>query len=882
MLDVLSHDDHARVTVLTALPGSGKTTALACWAATRDHPDDVAWVEAGADHRDRGRWFQLATLRAVAALVPRRTLPDPSRVELARGVPATAQLDSLLAAIDDRRRRGWLVLEDLHLLGPRPASWQLLQALVDRAPAALHVVLTSRSDLPLDLDRVRARGWLRTLTGSDLAFTPEETVEVLSRQLGAERLARLAAAPARPEDETSWLTGRRAAGWEGEQPLARWGSQLHRRTGGWPAGVRLAGLLLAEDATEPDLTSVDGDAHLVADYLGAELMSTLPAPDRALLEELSPAADITVELARTLSDHPDPASFLERAAREQLLVTRIGDHPPVYRCNELLRSYLAAELRRRDLGRWRRQQARLAHWEHQRGRAPRALEHAIAADDPELMAQLLPAAGAELLINDEDERLGQLLGQLPDAVAGGGASTLLQAHVALRRGDLAAAETLMLACRPTVGDDPAQLALLRVLELLVERAHGSAPLLPDVPDEQLAEALVACSGDPSTDLLVLRARSSALIRAGRADLGLADLERLGELAAEQHRAPLAVWVLTRLGSVAGLTGDLTSMRVTARRALALAEPRGWGGSGLVTHAHLQLATLGYLDVDPDRMRHHLTAAAGSLEPTIDADSRLVLELAQGHLELERAPDPRRVLARIRRLWPAPGAGDTVAPTRALWGLTEVRRCLEVGERGWAEQATQQLARSSVLGAEAAVATALLELSAGRLDQAWSVLRPVLDGTPSVSGEVTRTRAQVLAAELSLVACEGPDAAARWLRAAEASAARHHLVRPFVEVSPRLHRMLTELAPELGPGSPVTTALTRPAPIVLPLLPGGLPTPSELALLHDLASPETLARIAEDRSLSLNTVKTHLRSLYRKLGVDNRHDAVRAAGQLGLR
>src|SRR5689334_19768030 len=199
----------ARVTVVSAPPGSGKTVLLRSWIGAAGLGGSAAWVAVGPGERDPQQ-FWLSVLGAL-----RRTSAGAG---LVRAVTAAPDLDGwaiverLLKDLAPLAEPVWLVIDDVHELGSEEARRQL-ELLVMRGPPELRLVLAARHDLRLGLHRLRLEGELAELRAADLRFSLAEAGELLA-----------------------------AAGVELPGPAL---ALLHERTEGWAAGLRLAALSLA-------------------------------------------------------------------------------------------------------------------------------------------------------------------------------------------------------------------------------------------------------------------------------------------------------------------------------------------------------------------------------------------------------------------------------------------------------------------------------------------------------------------------------------------------------------------------------------------------------------------------------------------------------------
>src|SRR5262250_2819902 len=253
----------ARVSVVSAPPGSGKTVLLRSWISWAGLAEQAAWVPAGRGERDPQRFW----LSVLAAL--RQTGPGAALVRELSAAPdldgwvITERLLADLAPLDDQL---WLVVDDVHELGPE--ALRQLELLILRAPEGLRFVLATRHDVQLGLHRLRLEGELAEIREPDLRFTVAEAEELFD-----------------------------AAGVRLPDP-----APLVERTEGWAAGLRLAALSLAG---HPDpgrfAEEFSGTERTVAEYLLAEVLDRQPGPVRRLMLRTSVLERVNGELADLLT-----------------------------------------------------------------------------------------------------------------------------------------------------------------------------------------------------------------------------------------------------------------------------------------------------------------------------------------------------------------------------------------------------------------------------------------------------------------------------------------------------------------------------------------------------------------------------------------------------
>src|SRR5512132_4042313 len=308
-LDALLADRARRqVTLISAPPGSGKTTLATAWLASHRRRDVMLTVDARDNERD-----ELAGV-IVAALVHRGAIAPE---EIDATLPSTTLLDAAFARLDERSEKRVLVLDDLQELTSRNAL-RTLAYLVERAPAALDLVLCSRADPPIRLTRLRLEGRLREIRNESLAFDLEET----SSLLAAHGLS---------------LTR--------SQVQALW-----RRTEGWVAGLRLAAFALEGESDPAEFVQgAAGTETAIADYLLKELLTRQDEAIQRFMLRTSVVGRLTTDLARVLTDDPAVSKRLVALVRNGVFLAELEDRT-WYRYHSLFATLLEARLRQQHRG----------------------------------------------------------------------------------------------------------------------------------------------------------------------------------------------------------------------------------------------------------------------------------------------------------------------------------------------------------------------------------------------------------------------------------------------------------------------------------------------------------------------------------------------------
>jgi LuxR family maltose regulon positive regulatory protein len=873
LLDRLERATATRLAVVSAPAGYGKTTLLTEWLATRPAGAPVAWLALEpADDDPAVFWAYL--LAAVDAAVPGTA--EAAGAALAAGEPHDAVATTLLNDLNDLDgldRDLLVVLDDVHVLRSE-AVLAGLRLLVEHLPARVHLVLAARAEPDLPLPRLRARGELVELRAEDLRFTPEETAAYLAGAgvpLDAADLAAVA-----------------------------------RHTEGWAAAVQLVVLALQDSGDVAGvLAGLSGDHRHVADYLVDEVLGHQPPEVRAFLLRTSVLSRLTGPLCDAVTGGRDGAAVLEALDRANLFLVPLDDGRRWFRYHHLFAEVLADRLGREqgadavaDLHR------RAARWhaEHEHGDPAEAVRHALAGQDHARAAELVEAAVPAMRRDRRESTLRGWIEALPaDVVGARPVLALGQVGALLAEGRAADAAALLehveRGVAEAVGDAPApvevaavagQAAVFRAAlaqaagdgEAVERHARRATDLLG--PDEHLGRGA-------ATGLLGLAAWS-------RGDLDEAERwwsASLEALLAAGHHAD-ALGAVLALGDIRAAQGRLAEAADGYARALARAEHEGGAPRG-TADMHVGLASVLRERGELDAARGHLDAADalgdGAGLPQ-NRHRRLVAE-ALLHVAEGDADAAVALLDEAERAYVGDFFPD-VRPVAAVRAGVQARAGLLEPARRWArgwEPATDGAPRYVHEYEHLThVRVLLAEHRAGRPPGALVDAERLLDRVLAAAEDGGRTgsvvEALVLRALVRQADGDVPAALAALDRAVRLAAGTGH-VRVLVDEGPPVTALLGVLA--LRPNAPAhVTTLLASVPDAAPTAaaaPGpGLLDPlsaRERDVLRLLATELDGPEIARHLGLSLNTVRTHTASVYRKLGVHGRRAALRRAEELGL-
>ena len=837
------------LTIVTGPPGAGKTMALALWAAAE--PGAVAWVGLDEfDNRPGVFWsYVVAALRQAGVAIPKALRAvSPERGE-------DGFLLRLTAAMAAQDPPVTLVLDDLHLLTD-PGVLKGLEFVLRNAGSGLRLLVASRMDPLLPLHRYRLAGQLTEIRARDLAFSLDEAGLLLDQHGGLLTADAL--------------------------------ESLNQRTEGWAAGLRLAAISLGTHP-DPDLfiKELIAEDSAMTCYLVDEVLNVQPPEVREVLLSTSILENVNAAAAIELTGDDRAAGILAALARMNALVQPIG--AGWYRYHTLFAEMLRLRLRYEHPGRVVGLHQLAARWYERNGMLTDAVRHALLVGNWPLAAGLVvdDLAIGGVMEPQDGERLAGEFASLPSGESWTAPQPyLVSAALALSAGQheacavaLDAADGL-LERLPADEETTARLAsavirltlCLRTGDLaLAASAVGRAELmLGKVPAGKLAR-------HPDIRRRVLAGAAAVELWSGHLDEAARVLEAGIAAEAAAGRECEQVSLTGRLALAEALRGRLGRAAELASQAAAIARehrPSGPGPAPLVALAWVHLAR-NELREARSCVKQADTALGARPDKLIGAAAYLVA--ASGALAEGRPAVAAQIIARARSGWSVPAWLD-----QQLY-LAESRACAAAGD----VQAALTAAGRGGLSLEAAVSQARAWMLAGDGQAAQRALAPALVANGDAPDSV---RLQAWLVDARLGYDSGDEGRGRRSLACALRLAEHEQFRlPFVlerdwlgaalRRDPELadsHRVL--LASALGQDqlpAPMSTSGQPPALIVEPL------TEREREVLVHVSGMLNTAEVAEQMFISVNTVKTHLRNIYRKLAAAHRNEAVRRARQLEL-
>ncbi|MBO0815905.1 MAG: LuxR family transcriptional regulator, partial [Actinobacteria bacterium] len=858
----------ARVTVVSAPPGSGKTVLLRSWISRVSAAGSAAWVTVGRGERDPQQ-FWLSVLGALRQTGPGLMLVRP--LTAAPDLDGWAIAERLLKDLAPLQDRIYLVLDDLHELGPAEAQRQL-ELLMMRAPDELRFVLATRHDVRLGLHRLRLEGELAEIREPDLRFTVAEAEELFN------------AAGVKPPDP----------------------ARLVERTEGWAAGLRMAALSLAG---HPDpgrfAEEFSGTERTVAEYLLAEVLDRQPEPARRLLLRTSVLERVNGELADLLTGESGGERVLQDLEQANAFVVSLDTRRSWFRYHQLFADLLQLELRRTAPGEAAPLHRAAAGWFAEHGYPVDAVRHAQAARDWGLAARLLADNWYSLQLDGQAATTQQLLAGFPAGTRAADAElAALAAAEELAHGSLEAAERYLgLAERGMTSVPDARRAhahlLLGTTRLVLARQRWNLQAVAEEVRQLQAMAEAPDAAQPmrgadegGTGRWVgggEELRALALISLGTTEFWAAgeDPERhleMGVALARRIGRPFLEFTGQAFQTAAGLYQSFTRAAERGRQAIELAQRHGWADEPAAGLAYVILGAMLAWQMRPGEAEPWVQRAERVLRAETEPAAVLGMYRARGVLELARGRNADALAAfraaeRLGGRLTAPHM--LLTPTRALILHTLVR----LGDIQGAEQALADLGERDRERGEMRIAAAVLRLAQDDPRAATAAAAPVLDGSAPVVWPAWLVEAYLLEAmardalgdagaadralERALDLAE-PDGALLWflLHPVPGLLQRHD--RHRTTHSALITNILGLLAGNM-PGPPPA----GPPPPVEPL------SDSEIRVLRYLPTHLSAPQIASELHVSHNTVRTHMRHLYAKLGTHRRFEAVERARALGL-
>ncbi|MBB5790221.1 hypothetical protein [Jiangella mangrovi] len=779
----------ARLTLVAAPAGFGKTTLLGQWLAAAGPRLRVAWVSLDDGDNDPARF-----LAHVTAALGSPVAPGPAGT-----IPTDAVLTGLVNEIDGLDGETVLVLDDYHVI-EAAAVHDATAFLVEHAPPRLGVAIATRADPPLPLARLRVRDELVEVRAADLRFTPDEAEAFLTEVMALDLS---------PVHVTA----------------------LGERTEGWAAGLQLAGLSLrGRSDAGAFVDAFTGSHRFVLDYLVEEVLRRQPEEVRRFLLDTAVLRGLTGSLCDALTGGSGGHQMLETLERAGLFVVPLDERREWYRYHQLFADALRARLTAADPERVAVLHRAAGAWCAEHGLLDDAVRHALAGADPSRAADLVERALPEVRRRRQDWMLRRWLTAIPDDVVR--RRPVLSVSVAWTRlvdGDLDGVEARLLDAERALetggtaepGEPPGDPEELRTLPASIEVYRASAAQ---------ARGDIAGSVEHARRALALAAPDDHVARGGAAGfLGLAAWAS-GDLVDAVDTFTTAVHSLRAAGNLTDALGGtvvLAGLQVArgqpgeARRLYeqALATASTMAGPAPTTIGDLQVGLADVLREQGEltAAEEHLRAAEelGEAGTLIENRHRWFLALAGVRRAQGDLTGAAELIDRAEALY-LRGFGPPVRPIAAQRARVWIAQGRLADARAWAREHEVTQGDAVTYLAEFGLLTlARLLLAEGRTHEAAALLDRVLAHAEPRGHDETVAEVLVLQA-LAQQAPDRPGEAQERLALALARAVPAGYVRLFLDEGPPMVELLRAAA--LRPDSAdharrlLATAQDDPGPV----------------------------------------------------------------------
>ena len=872
LVDRLGGD--ARLTLVSAPAGFGKTTLLASWLGQADRR--VAWLSLDASDDDPAS-FWTGVVTAVQGAVG---VGDRALALLSAPGSIDPVLTALLNELTEVPDEAWLVLDDYHLVTNQDIG-RGLSFLVEHLPPHVHVVLSTRADPDLPLARWRVRGELAEIRAADLRFSSEEAAAYLDEATGVSLSA--------------------------EQVRA-----LEDRTEGWIAALQLAAISLqGRDDVGAFIAGFTGDDRYVFDYLVEEVLAHQPQPVRDFLLGSAVLDRLTGALCDAVLTRDDSGAMLQTLERANLFLVALDDRREWYRYHQLFADVLQARLTGEQPELVPVLHRRASQWYEEHDQVDAAIGHALSARDFDRAAFLVEVAVPEIRRHRQEAKVNSWLTALPDdTVRRSPLLSVFAAAMSLIAGDLDSVSPML---------DDAERAL-------ADAAAGGVTPWPDTEEQRTLPATIAiyraslaqARGDVSgtarhaQDALDLAGPHEHLAKGGAAGfLGLAAwadgdvsraLETFGQAVESLHAAGSIVdelsgtVVLADLWRAAGRPG---TARAHCSRALLEAESLGEPVARATAELHVALSELDVEAGDLGAAQQHLACADALVGRAAVTESHFRYFVAMGLLaaadgDLAGAVDHLDQAERLYR----PGFFPDVRPVPTIRARVRIRQGLLAEATDWARD------RGVTTTDPTEYLSEYDHLTLVRLLLAEHRAHPGRGTTAGVVGLLDRLRDAAQASgragslvEIQVLMSLAHEAQGNRQRALASLTEAWTLapepeghVRLFLDEGPPMLELLHAAQRDrvvghharrvlalAGPARNRPAEAARPgiSPLADPL------SERELQVLRLLDSELSGPEIARTLFISPNTLRTHTKHVFTKLGVSSRREAVARARERGL-
>jgi len=906
LIERLNTGLHRRLTLISAPAGFGKTTLLSEWIHTivgahravgahRDAPLHVAWVSLDEGDNDPMRfWSYLSAALQKAqpgtgetALTMLRSTPPPAIEAI-----LTTLINEIVAASqgDHEDHPYVLVLDDYQMIKEQSIH-ESLAFLLDHLPPQMHLGLATRIDPPLNIARLRVRGQVTELRADDLRFTPDEAASFLNQVMGLGLSQKDVAA-------------------------------LEARTEGWIAGLQVAAMAMqGRDDLSGLVAAFAGSHRYILSYLVEEVLQRQPEHTRIFLLQTAILDRLSGSLCDAVADQNGSQETLELLEDTNLFTVPLDDERHWYRYHRLFGDTLRARLEREfEAHEIQTLHRRASDWYDQHGFVLQGINHALDAQDYERAAQLIERRAEEIFQRSELNTLLGWIRALPsELVEERPVLSMIYGWALLATGHADEAEQCMCNIERAVGATADVLAadsaerrsltpeaLGALVEVTVLRISQAVTRF-DIPLVlELTQRMLPCVDDDTRPYLynrpadlrpvVIFDMALAYEFGGQVSAASQAFADAAESSREQRNQFILLMAMSHLAQLQVLQGQLREAEKTCRQALQWGTEVAGPSSPIVGFAHIGLGNLSYERNELDAALTRLQEGIALLEPWRNLEGLLA-----GYIGLARTKRAQGDWTGAFEAVDALAELCSTPATQMMAPAAEAFRASLLIEQGNLDAAGQWAATSGLSADGALVylregetlifARALIAQE--ELNDAIRLLTRLLAAARD-GGRGGRV-IEVLVLQAVALKAQGRQAEALTaLERALALAEPEGYARVFIDQGEAMAVLLSQADTLPAYVGQLLVALENEITAEQrtteePALSPGLDQSSlveplserELELLRLIAAGMTNRAIAESLMVSVNTVKTHARNIYGKLGVRNRTQAAARARELGL-
>lgn len=888
-----------KLTLVCAPAGYGKTTVLSQWIERYAKP--VGWVSLDRSDNDLAQFLRYL-LAAIQQVDPGAGLQILEMLQPSRPLPDPTIWIALINDLADSEKQFFIILDDYQEVEARPVH-DALEYLIEHLPENVHLILSTRADPPLPLPRLRARGYLNEMRQNDLRFTTEEAADFLNDVMGLELSLKDVSA-------------------------------LENRTEGWIAALQMAALSLQGHSPYPAprlefIEAFTGSHRYVLDYLVEEVLDQQqpelqdfllktsileylsgPLCDAILMEEQPVELDQKLRLENSQIPASASQATLEHLETANLFIIPMDDERRRYRYHRLFSDLLRKRLNQTSPGLVPVLHRRASTWHEQHGLMPAAIDHALAAQDFERAAVLIEQNAEATLMRSEAMSLLDWVEVLPDGwershptlnfyytwvllMMGGPQEPVKQRLQELTSLEETAEIDLTMAGR---------LAALRAYLMIFKADLPRAAEFCHQAMKYLPESDVFLRNITTWILSLVR------LSGGNIQDGKQTLEEVARLSQETGNRMIAVSALCDLAKLQKRQGQLQQAWETLEQALQLATDPLGRRLPIASKALIGLGELEREWNDLESAEAHLSesiAYARQWSEMACFDSHLALaSVSQAQGKLEAARSDLQIAWEIARKSEFTKLDDLVVDLQqahfyiiqgdlaAAMHWAENRRLLSdisLEQKPPTEEAQDYV--SVHLRKYEHIVLAHLFIHQDRAAEALDLLAPLLEKAKQLGRIDLMISIQVLRAmafDLEGQDAQALDSLAEALLLAEPGG----YIRTFLDEGEAMARLLRRAASqglatgyvtklldafdvEISAERGATPETVTAQPLVDPL------SERELEVLRLLASGLTNPEIADELIVAVSTVHSHCKSIYSKLNVHRRWDAVQRAQELDI-